>query len=160
MSIFLLISGAPFWVWPLFGYLLFIGYISAYRRVVWVPLFFILPVVFLGIKMMSIAKVESDLQLFFLTSFLLGGLIGTLLAMKESIVIYKETYEVEVPGNWYTLFLLLLLFVTKFGLGVATAVKWQYLALLIRIETGVYGGVVGLFAGKAFCYVKRFFEGE
>ena len=160
MELLSLFLGAPWWVWPLFCYLIFVGYSATMPRKMLIPLFFILPVVFLGMKVELLTQGKNGIKVLFCFSLISGFLFGFLVALREKISFDLQRYEVLVPGNWHTLFLLLLIFSIKFASGVAQAVKYEHFFIVYLIETIIHALIVGFFGGKAYCYTKRFFIGR
>ncbi len=147
------VARTPIWVWALFAFLLFIGIRALKPTTASFARLAILPVVFLawglsgfatnyGLRPVGIAV--------WLAALVVGAGIGWLLARMIEIRADKEHGLIRLPGTAVNLVLILIIFATKYTLGVLAGIRPSITGELLYMATdvGVSGLLTGMFAGR------------
>lgn len=119
-----IITGTPFYVWPLLAYVIFIGIKARKKNVIPLKVLLIAPAIFSTWSFYSIIT-RYGANFFILSVAIISMLIGTfggcLVMRKTKMRFDKIKKHVELPGSWITLILLMSLFSIKYFLGVTSA---------------------------------------
>ena len=150
------IVGAPLWVWAILGYLLFVGVKAMRAQFIYLPKIFMLPVVFVILNFKTI--VSSELIVKDLIFLLSGAIVGFSVAYMVPIKIIKSTNYIKVPGNYFTVVILLLFFIMKFIFGYLQAVQPLIAIQYSYLDAYTSAILTGFFLGRAFCYIYRFYS--
>lgn len=154
------ISGAPWWVYVLFVYLLSVGIKSTKPRTVSIKRVVLLPLLFLALSFYGLyQKLLLGLpSLVFLWVVFLA--IGTYFGIKEvrSWKISKNLSkgEITIPGNYSTLVLMLLIFILKFFWGYFYATCTEISYWIYFADTLTSALVTGFFVGRAGFFFKSY----
>ena len=154
------ITGAPWWIYILFLYLVMTGVISTQKgRQVPVKRIMAVPIVFL-------AWAISDLYGIFTLAFFLcgilflafGALFGAWEAKTWRIEVHRRKHWVALPPNYSTFILIVLIFVLKFiwAYFYATrtpAPQWVYYCDIISTSW-----ITGFFVGRAGMILRRYLQ--
>ena len=113
-----IVSGAPWWVYVLFAYLVSIGIKSTKPRTISIKRLLLLPLVFVSWSFYGLYR-KLLLGLFSLIPlWIIFLLVGAYLGIKEvhlwKISKNRHKREITIPGNYSTLILMLLIFILKF----------------------------------------------
>lgn len=150
------ITGAPIWVWGIFGYLMLVGIKAMQKRSIYIPKLFIIPIIFIILNYKTMIS-NGDLAAI-MSTILIGIITGFLLVRKTPIIILKGKKTVEIPGNYTTLALLMLLFFIKYTFGYLraaqplTAIEYSYVEVYISLL------VESVLLGRAICYSYLFYN--
>lgn len=112
------------YVWPLLAYVIFIGIKARKKNVIPLKVLLIAPAIFSTWSFYSIITrygANFFILSIALSSMLLGIYAGYLMMHKTTMRFDKLKKQVELPGSWITLILLMLLFSIKYFLGVTNA---------------------------------------
>lgn len=150
----------PWWVYALLVYLIIIGIKSSKTQVISLKKLFIIPVLF---TVLSIHTLLTSVKTDFFTiscwaiAMIIGIILGWLQIYRYQIKIDKTKQLVQVPGNWTTLIIILLIFASKYYFGYELAVDPQMLTqtwfeVSLLAVTGI---CAGLFVGRLSCYIYR-----
>lgn len=156
MSLLLMFSKAPMWVWMILVYILFIGMKSLQSRIVWIPQMMILPVVFLSMKYRFFMTASSIEWFWYGLGCVMGVSAGLFTGIREDVRIYRQQFAAQLPANYYTLPLLMSFFVFRFYMGflkyqnVALYQKWQ----CIEIMFGAF--IFSFFLGRLVSVLHRY----
>jgi len=155
-----IVSGAPWWVYVLFIYLVSIGIKSIKPRAVSIKRAVLLPLLFLA---WSFYGLYQKLLLGFPSLILLWVVflaIGTYLGVNEvhSWRISKNRHkgEITIPGNYSTLVLILLIFILKFFWGYFYATRTEISYWIYFGDTFTSALVTGFFVGRAGFFFKSY----
>jgi hypothetical protein len=155
-----ILSGAPWWVYVLFIYLVSIGIKSTklrtipIKRVVLFPLFF---VAWSGYELYKNVSLGLPSLILWWVVFLV---VGAYFGFKEvhSWRFQKDRHKglITIPGNYSTLVLVVLIFVLKFFWGyfyatLSSVPHWIYFA-----DTSTSSLVTGFFVGRAIVFFKSY----
>ena len=148
-----IIAGTPLWVWALLAFLLFIGIRGLKSTTASFARLAILPIVFLvwglsgfatnyGFRPFGIAV--------WIAALVVGAGFGWLLARSIEIRADRERGLIRLPGNALNLVLILIIFATKYTLGVLAGLRPSITGELLYMATdvGVSGLLTGMFAGR------------
>ena len=147
----------PWWVYLLFLYLLKVGFDATKTRVVSLKKLFILPSIFLAISINSLItsfRLSPSTIGVYLFSLLFGIGGGWLLVRNVNLKFDLQRVLIQLPGNWTTLILIMVIFSTKYYFGYSLAVDPMMaedtsFELLMLSLSGV---CTGLFLGRLTCY--------
>ncbi len=158
-SVFLkAINGTPIRVMIIFAYVIFIGIKSMRDRIVYLPKLFIIPAIFIGMKY-KIFNLENPLiLLYYLLTLLSGFSIGYLLGMKAKIEFLKNIKSVKLPGNYYTIFIILSFFSIKYFFGYIDATNSELAIKYYPLDICVSALYSGYFLGRAISCFYRYIK--
>lgn len=153
----------PWWVYVLFVYLMFIGIQALKESIKPVKVTLIMPIIFTWMSIDSIIAL-SHLNTFYatltytLSLILIGCTIGFIVAKKSGVCVDKKNQLLKLPGTWFTLISILLIFIIKY--------YFHYkLALNPSDATTEYhfiaasGVITGLFIGRVVFYFLKLKQG-
>ena len=151
----------PVWVWALLAFLLFIGIRGLRPTVASFGRLLILPAVFLvwglsgfatsyGLRPAGIAV--------WLAAIAIGAALGWLMARVIAIKADRDHGLVRLPGSWVNLVLILIIFATKYTLGVMAGMRPSITGELLYMATdvGVSGLLTGMFAGRLYGLWRKY----
>lgn len=150
----------PWWVYVLFFALLNIGIKASKTGVVSLIKLSIAPIIF---TIMAIETLLNNLALdsfvvsIFAATLLLGVVLGWLQVAFQTLRFDKRQHLIEVPGTWTVMWVILIIFSTKYYFGYALSedpniIQNTYFEVAF---IGVTAVCTGLFIGKLLCYIKR-----
>ena len=148
-----IVSGAPWWVYVLFVYLVMIGIKSTKPRTVPIKRVVLLPLLFLAWSFYGLYQ-KLQLGLFSLIPLWIIFLaIGTFLGVKEvwswRVSVNHRKQEITLPGNYSTLVLIFLIFILKFFWGYFYATRTEISSWIYFADTLTSSLVTGFFVGRA-----------
>jgi len=149
------IVSAPLYVWCILVYILFIGIWAMHERVVYLPKLFIITIVLTLLKYKIFIYGNSTIVLTYLL-FLILGCIGFFLCQKTQIKILKDSKSVELPKNYYTIFILSSFFGIKYILGYLQANELEITSRYLIFDTSISALFSGYFFGRAIACLYRF----
>lgn len=159
-SISNVLAGTPTWVWVALGYLLVIGIMALYDRVVYVPRLFVMPLVMAVLSYRTFSLMSASSIVALLCFLLLGGLGGYWMAQRTPVKVFKDTWSVGIPGSCRLLVMLLLFFGIKFAFGYAKATDYfagSYSVVDLSIVEAWFSALFsGYFLGHAVAWVRKF----
>jgi len=154
------VTGAPWWVYVLFFYLLSIGIKSTKPRTISIKRVVLFPLIFLA---WSLYDLYQKLQLGFpslIAIWVVFLAIGTYLGVKEvhqwKISANHQKEEVTIPPNYSTLVLILVIFVIKFYWGYYYAAHKDVSYWIYFTDTLTSTLVTGFFVGRAVFFFKSY----
>jgi len=116
---------APIWVWPLLAVLILLGVRSARPRTLSRAAVFVWPVIMITLSVNGVVSTygaNAAAWESWLCGFVAGIAIGGIFGPGAGAVRYNaQTRRFDVPGSWMPLVLMLMLFCTRFAIGVANA---------------------------------------
>lgn len=153
-----IISNAPFWVWPLFAYLLVIGIKASKPSILTLRRLFVVPIVFFAWALHGIFTHNQTSEISILVLAMLAGCgLGFLMVRNLNMRFDKINRLVEMPGSWTTLILGLSIFCLKFSQGALSTtrpeLKGTWYLLLIEASAAV---IAGIFAGRGVGYWLKY----
>ncbi len=160
-DVILILKNTPWWVYVLFIYLVIMGLKATRTRTVALWKLFILPVLFSWMSIHSLIS-SFPIDAFSVSTWggaiLIGTFFGWLQMHRSKIDINKQKHQITLPGTWWTLILILLIFATKyyFGyqLGVDPTLKYQsHFEFSMLAVSGI---ITGLFIGRALALLIRY----
>jgi hypothetical protein len=155
------VARTPIWVWVLLAFLLFIGVRALRPMIASFTRLAILPLVFLVWGLSGFATTYG-LRPVGLTvwcvALVVGVGIGLLVARSIEIKADKERGFIRLPGSALNLILTLIIFSTKYTLGVLAGLRPTITdeLLFMATDVGVSGLLTGLFAGRLFGLWRKY----
>jgi len=148
-----LISHTPVWVFAILFVLLVVGSIQTKARKVSANTIFILPI---AMVFFSVFNVYSAFGFtFFIISAWFFGLIlsifiGIKLGEPKDVNFSIEDNTVVIPGSWIPLFIMMVIFFTKYFVNVAAALEFSIIfeANFILFISAIYGVCSGVFISR------------
>lgn len=147
MSPLSIVSGAPLWVWPLLGFLLFVRWRSTQERDVPLAAIYLLPLLgLLSVNTLTgMANPLAGLTIY-AASYAAGASIGY--PLQGRWIIAKQTTSVRLTGEWATMTVILVLFGANFANGSMVVMAPQIYASTpfiagFAILTGLASGTLG-----------------
>ena len=152
--IYQIITHTPVWVWGLLAALLVLGYIQTKPRTISLARSAILPIVMTALSILGTVSTFA-LQPSIAAAWLISAIVGVVLLLKifsQSADRFDATHQVfHVTGSWVPMVLILGIFITKYGVGVATGMHpelAQNTTFAMQISA-LYGLFSGVFIGRA-----------
>ena len=150
-----IIQGAPAWIWVLLGIIITRGVRALSARVVYLPTFFIVPVVLVVLRLAY--GIESNMILYYFLGLAAGIIVGYLKTEKQlGITINKKNMEVALPGSPELLIVLFTFFCIRYLFGYLEAMHEEVVFDYMWIEYIMTGSVIGFLWGNAVSYVHRY----
>ncbi len=143
----LIVTRAPWWVWPLFALLVIGGVARLKARSLPLARVTIVPVVFLAWGLISLGGRLADrplLALPWLAAALLGSTVGWFTS-PTGVRADRAQRRIYIPGSPATLFASLTVFVLKYACSVAAAIRPEDRALIAVIDMAISGASAGYF---------------
>jgi len=158
MTIMMIITNTPVYVWAIFIYLMTMGCIATKTRTIWVPKLFIIPVVLTILKWHKLLSVSI---LWTVAPWILGlnlGITKALLNKKMECLTAKNS--IQLPGSYTTLFMFLILFIAKYSLGFLQSINPAMSTTYANMDTFITFLFAGYSLGKAGAYTSRFLKAK
>ncbi|MBJ7450383.1 MAG: hypothetical protein JHC93_08510 [Parachlamydiales bacterium] len=156
-----LITHTPWWVWIIFAYLIYIG-IKASRSG-YVPLFktSLIPVLFTAWSIFSVTEYFGFNRvriIQWLVAVALGSVLGWIIGDRIPIKVDKKKKAIFLPGSWFTLIMVLIIFVVKYYFGYSFAVFPERLndPLYANVYVLFSGFFTGIFVGRFLCFCYKY----
>ena len=155
------VARTPYWVWALFAFLLFIGIRGLKPTTAPFARLAVLPVVFLAWGLSGFATTYGLRPVgmaVWIAALAVGVGFGWLVARSIEIHADKERGLIRLPGNTLNLVLILIIFATKYTLGVLAGFRPSITGELLYMATdvGVSGLLTGMFAGRLFGLWRKY----
>lgn len=148
----------PIWVWFVLAHLVHVGILATRRRVVYLPVLFLIPVILITLRHKMIFDI--DLLPTYALWMLVGGLSGFLYAGRIPIQVLKNKGAVEVPGTYVTLVILLSFFAIKYVFGYLQAVHPDWATPYKLLEVAFTAVLSGFFLGRSVNYLRRYLKAQ
>lgn len=145
-----IITGAPFWVWPVLALLVWFGLKATKERVVPTWLIYVTPLAgVLSLNAVYGLGAGLGVWLVFGVAYLLGAHLGR--KYQADIVLSKEGGQATLAGEWLTFVVLMVVFWMNFAGGVALAISPEaYASAGFQIAFVIVAGLAaGSFLGRA-----------
>ena len=132
----------PWWVYLLFAYVVFVGIKAKQGGVVPFRRLLIMPIVLTFLSFHTLLTMtiwRGSLILAFIFALAAGVFWTCQLVCRKKIKVDKKKYLLDLPGSYFTLILVFLIFAVKYYIGmrmgmnpqVATHISFQYFVFLI-----------------------------
>lgn len=152
-----IISGTPIWVWPLLALLIGVGVMASHTRtkngaqLVPMPLTFACLVIAGLASSNNIPITLAGMVIAGAATYQLGGAI----ARRQHLRLIKPG-RVEVPGEWLTMGIIIVVFVSKFIFGAASGFNPAIanIPIVIVIMGAISGAAFGLSLGRTVVYMR------
>ncbi|UCM93227.1 MAG: hypothetical protein LF884_02925 [Rickettsia endosymbiont of Cimex lectularius] len=150
MQIIYFLKATPFWVYLLFGYLIFRGIKATKQTVILPSRLFIAPVIFLLLYIKGFSNNVQDLTLFCIL-LIISIIINWRFFDKPLIQVNNNL--IIILGSWQPLILILIIFSIKYFFGYMRAVNLE-LAQKYKIMELIISSLVlgGMFFKAIYCY--------
>lgn len=157
-SIWEIIANTPWWVFLLFGYLLWVGFLATKPHQVHIKTLFLFPAFLFIFSLISLISFHFSVTtiLIWLGAMLLGASLGWLHYQSLRVRAVQNAQKIYVPGTWVLLFIIIAGFSAKFYFGYEIAINPEfsfqptyYIAMIL-----LYGLLTGLFFGR-FLYARH-----
>ena len=152
--IYQIITHTPVWVWGLLAALLVLGYVQTKPRTISLARSAILPIVMTALSILGTVTTFA-LQPSIAAAWLISAIVGVVLLLKvfsQSADQFDAAHQVfHVAGSWVPMVLIMGIFLTKYGVGVAIGMHpelAQNSTFAIQISA-LYGLFSGVFIGRA-----------
>ncbi|ETZ05258.1 hypothetical protein K737_300307 [Holospora undulata HU1] len=150
-----IIKSTPFYVWGIFAYVLFFGIKNIKTRIVYVPKFFIFPLLLFFIQYKNFFSQNS--RAFTLIVFL--ATLGSFFVHRsKKVKVIKSLKSVEVIGSYIPLLILLFVFFMKYYLGYLESMDYEIFSKYLSFENRISGAFSGYFLGRAINYVYQYWK--
>jgi hypothetical protein len=150
-----ILRNTPSWVWLVLAALLAFGLVQTRRRRLPRALIFLLPAIMIALSLYSLRS-SFGWQADALGSWVIGMLAafilnGAVFRSPMGIGYDGVARKFEIPGSWIPLLLMMMIFCTRFMIGVTTAISPSAVAEpnFIRAVCALLGLCSGLFAARA-----------
>ena len=160
-KIITIISRTPWWVWVLFGFLLYRGIKALKSSTVHLYTLFILPTIFVGLSCQRLLSNTNELFTIapiWAGAILIGSFGGWLIAKKAIIAADKKNKLIKRPGTKRTLALVLLIFAIRYYFGYSIAVNPELITYIPFIITNfaLSGLMSGFALGSSLCLLNKY----
>lgn len=155
-----IISHTPLWVFVLFFILLALGFLQTKQRIITLQRASILPIAMILLSCYGVFS-AFGIHIFAFVLWLIGIGIAIILNQKMNCVnqvdFDKQSQQFKIKGSWQPLFLMMLIFFTKYAVGVITAKNLPLLHenYFIVLVSFLYGFISGAFFGRFLNLLQR-----
>jgi branched-subunit amino acid transport protein len=154
-----MITHAPFYVWPLFAYLVFIGLKASKTSIISLKVLAIAPTIFCTWSFYSVLQRYGDnplLMVLWAGSTVFGAWIVYSMMRQLPLRFDKTNRLVEMPGSWAPLVLSMSIFTIRYALGVTGALYPEFTGNWILVIPELIAAVIsGMSAGRVIrCWQK------
>jgi hypothetical protein len=155
-----ILAGTPFWVYPLFLVVLWMGYTASRRRARSRLALIRLPSIFVVWSILNIwlnARHLGPSVASWAGGVVVGASIGVALFRSARLARHADPDLVVVPGTWLTLGLVVAIFAMNYVFGYLRATSPGLLAsnAAALLVTGLSGVSGGIFIGQAGVYLRQ-----
>lgn len=152
-----IISHTPLYVWPLLGYLFWIGWRSKKTRTAPFGPLMILPVAISLWSMLPIVIRHESIELIcWMVSESIGIGLGFLTVRTLNLRFDKEKNLIEIAGNWTPLILLMSIFALRYFLGASYGLHPELRGNLTFLGLESLANILsGMFTGRLLGYFLR-----
>jgi len=155
-----IVSGAPWWVYALFVYLVILGIKATKPRTISIKKVVLLPLFFLGLSIYGLYyKVLlgfPSLILVWVVFLAIGAYFGVKEVSSWKIVKNHHKGEITIPGNYSTLVLIFLIFILKFFWGYYYETHSEISYWVYFTDTLTSALVTGFFVGRTGFFLKSY----
>ena len=152
-----IITHTPIWVWAVFVLLLWLGFKQSLPSTPGIKRITLIPLAMLGLSLYGLVSVFGS------TGTLLMAWVcpAALAALAAFITVHQPAFQYtkynfwtqrfELPGSWVPLVLMLVIFMTKYGVAITAVIRPDVLhnAVFSYSICALYGVCSGVFAGRA-----------
>lgn len=145
-----ILGGAPWWVFPLLGLLVWLGMLRLKPRVVAPARLLVTPAVFLGWGVSGLIAKPLPFSLLvtmWLVGVTLGALPGAAAAPIDAMWVDRQQNRLFVPGGWATLVIGVSEFMVRYALAVSAAIQPDWRLPVALAEAVASGLAAGYFLG-------------
>jgi hypothetical protein len=152
--IFEILRRTPIWVFPLFLLLLTVGCMQSRTRPVATARLAILPVAMPALSLYGVLSVfgaDAIALACWLAALLAAAASVRAVGLPKGVTYSPEPKVFTVPGSWWPLALIMVIFFTRYAVAVALArdASLSHLALFAVLVSAAYGLSSGFFVGRA-----------
>jgi hypothetical protein len=154
-SLFRILAATPWWAFALLGLLIWLGLQAAKTRVVALRRIFVIPAVFIVWGIVGLAlrpSFSGILAADWTVTAICGGALAVMTTRIDGLVADRRHGLVHLPGSLLLLARVLTIFVVKYGLGVAAAMRSDLREQLMLWDIAVSGASAGYFLGWAITF--------
>ncbi|OJW72873.1 MAG: hypothetical protein BGO68_00530 [Candidatus Amoebophilus sp. 36-38] len=163
-NIISILTGAPWWVYIILVYLLYIGFRAIKPRTIWLPKLFILPIIITGLLTRNLFTRHSfqlDNLAMYILSLGIGGIISWLIFKNTKLIFDRAKRLVTLPGGYTTLILFMSIFVIRYFWGYIEATHPTPLPTYLMYSKIASSGIIaGLSFGRSITYLHKFFRAQ
>jgi hypothetical protein len=142
-----ILTATPIWAWAVLGLLVWLGMVASRTRTVGLPRVLATPLVFIAWGLFSLATSKAALgpaAAAWLLAALCGGTLG-LIERFDRLRFEPGRALVHVPGSWFPLIRNLSIFLAKYAIAVAMAMKPGWRDSLPFWDAAISGASAGYF---------------
>lgn len=164
-KIITIFARTPWWVWILFGLLLYRGIKALKPSVISLYTLFILPGIFIALSLQSLLSTKAItfwIVSIWFGALVIGSLCGWFIVGKAPIKADKKNRWIWLPGTKLTLILIPLIFGIRYYFGYSIAINPQLMYSIPFLTTRfTLGGLMsGLFIGRSLCFLYKYQKAE
>lgn len=149
-----ILKRTPIWVWPLFLLLLYLGFAQTRTRTVGTARLAILPVLMPALSFFGLVSVFGSNAIAlacWLAALLLTAASMRAIGAPRGVTYSPDSRTFIVPGSWWPLALIMVIFFTRYAVAVALArnASLAHLGMFTVLVSAAYGLPSGFFVGRA-----------
>lgn len=149
-----IITRTPVWVWVILVLLVWVGLKQTLPRSVSLRRITVLPLAMVGLSLASILAtfgVANHALLAWSASVAVAAAVVMRRCLPPATQYNGWTQQLQIPGSWTPLVLMMGIFITKYAVGVTLAMHPELVpdVLFSQSVGALYGGFSGVFAGRA-----------
>lgn len=155
-----LMKGTPWWVFVIFGYLVFVGISAMKDRNVYIPRMFIVPVILIFIKFRFFATAPVPQILEFAVGMAVGLGFGYLRALAIPVVLARThgALYLRMPGSLETIVLFMGFFAIRYVFGYMESQHHDLFHRYRIVEIGISSLFSGYFWGRSFGFLRTYYR--
>ena len=149
-----IITHTPIWVWAIFVLLLWLGFKQSLPSTPGLTRITLIPLAMLGLSLYGLVSVFGSTGTL-LMAWVCPAVLAAFITVHQPAFQYTKynfwTQRFELPGSWVPLVLMLVIFMTKYGVAITAVIRPDVLhnAVFSYSICALYGVCSGVFAGRA-----------
>jgi hypothetical protein len=148
----------PWWVYLIFAYLIYRGIMASQPRVISFSRALLLPVIIFALgahTLLTITTWNAALLINWSITFIIGVAIGWATTKLGQFRVDRDNGLIEVPGSWFTIIIIFIIFACKYYIGYVTAVSPDIAQQTssLHIIFAISGITMGLLIGRVIHYI-------
>ena len=147
-----LVIETPIWVWGILGYILYVGIAALKPREIFIPKLFIIPIVFLALKVPFYIQMPFLAIAFNIAELALSAWVSFRLTSCKNVIIPSRKHYINLPGSQVTLLVLVCYFLVKYAFGYMEAAQLELYQKMYTVEYSLSAIFTGVILGRALRY--------
>lgn len=159
-----ILSKTPWWVYGVFGYLIYIGIKSTKEQVISLLKLIFIAIVFFIFSIKNLSSLwdkHDNIAYIWLCAILTGNILGWLSFCNKKIIVDKKNNLVQLPGSYSVIFIIMFVFISRYILGFLSATNKELImqSYFVFLKVFISSLPPGVLLGRLSFVLKNYFNG-